>query len=245
MEQATVASGILGQATRSQLRYTRAMLSHQQAKAFYDRFGRKQDWQAFYEDLATEAVIRNGKFDAARAVFEFGCGTGRFAERLLERHLSADARYVGVDISETMAALTKQRLARFAPRAQAYLTDGSPQLNFPGGTFDRFVSNYVFDLLEVEDIRTVLQEAWRMLPKDGLLALVSLTHGSTFVSRLVESLWMRLYRVRPGFVGGCRPISLSELVTGPSWTVVYARMFSRCGLASESLVAQKRSSDSV
>jgi hypothetical protein len=39
------------------------ILSHQQAKAFYDRFGNKPDWQSFYEDVATEALIRNGEFD--------------------------------------------------------------------------------------------------------------------------------------------------------------------------------------
>jgi ubiquinone/menaquinone biosynthesis C-methylase UbiE len=218
------------------------MLSHQQAKAFYDRFGRKQDWQSFYEDVATEAVIRNGKFDSAEAVFEFGCGTGRFAAGLLERHLSTDARYVGVDISETMVGLAKERLVGFGSRAGVYLSDGSPQLDFPTATFDRFVSNYVFDLLEVEDIRTVLQEAWRILSKEGLLALVSLTHGCTFVSRLVENLWVAVHDIRPGLVGGCRPISLSALVTEPSWRVIYEKRFSRWGLVSESLVAQKTGS---
>ncbi|RMD62955.1 class I SAM-dependent methyltransferase, partial [Candidatus Parcubacteria bacterium] len=50
------------------------MLSYQQAKAFYDRLGKKQDWQRFYEDVATAALLRNGEFDKASAVLEFGCG---------------------------------------------------------------------------------------------------------------------------------------------------------------------------
>jgi len=32
-------------------------LSHQQAKAFYDRFGAKQDSQAFYEDRAVQELV--------------------------------------------------------------------------------------------------------------------------------------------------------------------------------------------
>jgi ubiquinone/menaquinone biosynthesis C-methylase UbiE len=58
----------------------RGMLSHEQAKAFYDRFGKKQDWQSFYEDAATAALLRNEELDKSSAVLELGCGTGRFAE---------------------------------------------------------------------------------------------------------------------------------------------------------------------
>jgi ubiquinone/menaquinone biosynthesis C-methylase UbiE len=215
------------------------MLSHRQAKAFYDRFGKKQDWQSFYEDVATEALIRNGEFDKADAVFEFGCGTGRFAERLLERHLPADARYIGVDISGTMVALAKERLARFGSRAEVRLSDGSPWLDFQKSSCDRFVSNYVLDLLTFEDIRAVLQEAWRVLSEDGRLGLVSLTHGFTPVSRVVEGMWMTLYAIRPGLVGGCRPIHLSELVAGPRWRIRYDDKFSNYGVPSEVLVAEK------
>lgn len=215
------------------------MLSYQQAKKFYDRFGKKQDWQSFYEDVATEALIRNGEFDKASGVLEFGCGTGRFGERLLDGHLPAHARYVGVDISDTMVALTKERLVRFGLRAEVYLADGSPRLDFGTATFDRFVSNYVLDLLTFEDIWTVLQEAWRVLSAEGLLGLTSLTHGFTSLSRLVERIWTAIHAIRPTLVGGCRPISLSELVTEPRWKIRYDDKFSNYGVPSEVLVAEK------
>lgn len=44
----------------------------------------------------------DGAFETATHVFELGCGTGRFAERLLERHLPATARYKGIDLGPTM-----------------------------------------------------------------------------------------------------------------------------------------------
>jgi ubiquinone/menaquinone biosynthesis C-methylase UbiE len=215
------------------------MLPYRQAKAFYDWLGQKQDWQSFYEDVAAEALIRNGQFDRASGILELGCGTGRFAERLLEKHLPADARYIGVDISETMVALAKERLVRFGSRAEVHLTEGSPQLDFESSTFDRFVSNYVLDLLRLEDIQTVLQEAYRVLSKGGLLGLASLTHGFTYGSRVVESIWMAMYKIRPMFVGGCRPINLSELITEPSWSIRYDAKFSSYGVPSEVLVAEK------
>jgi ubiquinone/menaquinone biosynthesis C-methylase UbiE len=215
------------------------VLSYRQAKAFYDGFGKKQDWQSFYEDVATEALIRNGQFDRASGVLELGCGTGRFAERLLEKHLPPNARYIGVDISETMVALAKERLVRFGSRAKLRLTEGSPQLDFETGAFDRFVSNYVFDLLGFEDIQALLQEAWRVLSEGGLLGLTSLTHGFTCISRVVEGIWTTIYAIRPMFVGGCRPISLSKLVTKPTWRIRYDAKFSSYGVPSEVLVAEK------
>jgi ubiquinone/menaquinone biosynthesis C-methylase UbiE len=215
------------------------MLSYQQSKAFYDRFGKKQDWQSFYEDVATGALIRNGEFLNASAVLEFGCGTGRFGERLLEGHLPPNARYVGIDISDTMVALAKERLARFGARAEVYLTDGSPQLDFGAATFNRFVSNYVLDLLTFEDIRTVLQEAWRILSEGGLLGLTSLTHGFTAMSRVVENIWTTMHAIRPMLVGGCRPINLLEFATEPRWRLRCDDKFSKYGVPSEILVAEK------
>ncbi|RMF88010.1 MAG: class I SAM-dependent methyltransferase [Nitrospinota bacterium] len=214
------------------------MLSYQQAKAFYDRWGKKQDWQRFYEDVATAALLRNGEFDKASAVLEFGCGTGWFGERLLEGYLPAHARYVGLDISDTMVALAQERLRRFGRRAEVLLTDGAPRLNFETATFDRFVSNYVLDLLTFADIRVLLHEAWRVLSEGGLLGLTSLTHGFTPLSRVVERVWTAIHAIRPTLVGGCRPISLLALVSESGWRIRYNEKFSRYGVPSEVLVAE-------
>jgi len=229
---------VVGQPARKAQREPH-MLSHQQSKTFYDRLGKKQDWQGFYEDVATAALISNGEFGRAGAVLEFGCGTGRFGERLLEKHLPPEARYVGLDSSDTMVALAKERLGRFGPRAEVRLTDGSPELDFGPAAFDRFVSNYVLDLLTVEDIRTVLQEAWRVLCEGGLLGLTSLTQGFTSVSRIVTRIWTAIHAIRPMLVGGCRPINLREHLTGPRWRVHYDEKFSSYGVPSEVLIAEK------
>jgi ubiquinone/menaquinone biosynthesis C-methylase UbiE len=169
------------------------MLSRQQAKKYYDKFGKKQDWQGFYEDIATNALVRNGELDSAVRVFEFGCGTGRFGQKLLENHLPSNARYVGIDISDTMIGLAKDRLARFGDRAEVHQVDGSPKIDFEAESFDRFVSTYVLDLLSIEDIQAVLQEAWRILTPGGLIGLTSLTHKSRLV--MVEA--MRGFMGRP------------------------------------------------
>ena len=213
------------------------MLSHQEARKFYDRFGSKVDSQAFYEDPATSELLARGDFDRARAVFEFGCGTGRFAERLLARHLPPGSRYVAVDLSSTMIALAKQRLSHWGARAQVRLSDGSPKLDEPESGFDRFVSNYVLDLLSVDDIRVLLGEARRVLSPQGLLCLVSLTEGATVLSRAVTRVWKRVHAVRPSLVGGCRPLEMALFLTPSVWQVRHRRVVTAFGISSEVVVA--------
>jgi hypothetical protein len=55
------------------------VLSPDEARKVYDRIGRAQDTQAFYEDRATAELIPHLELADAQSVFEFGCGTGRFA----------------------------------------------------------------------------------------------------------------------------------------------------------------------
>src|SRR5258708_36091392 len=100
------------------------VLTHEQAQAFYNRMGAKQDWQAFYEAKATHDLITHASFETAQAVFEFGCGTGALAERLLTAHVSLEAQYAAVDSSPTMIRLAQARLARFWSRLQVLPTHG-------------------------------------------------------------------------------------------------------------------------
>jgi ubiquinone/menaquinone biosynthesis C-methylase UbiE len=67
-------------------------------------------------------------------------------------HLPTTAQYLGVDSSSTMVELTRKRLARFDSRAEVLQTDGSLTFTLPDESFDRFVSNYVLDLLSPDDI---------------------------------------------------------------------------------------------
>src|SRR6266581_1605339 len=116
------------------------ILTHQQAKAFYDWMGAKQDLQAFYEAPATRDLIAHASFETAQAVFEFGCGTGAFAERVLAHHLPPQATYLAVDSSATMVRLARSRLARFGERVTVRQTDGSLQFGERSGAFECFVS---------------------------------------------------------------------------------------------------------
>jgi ubiquinone/menaquinone biosynthesis C-methylase UbiE len=216
---------------------TKRMLSREQVRSFYDRFGAKQDWQRFYEGPAIRDLLVHGAFEDAHAVFELGCGTGWFAKELLTRYLPESSTYHCFDLSSTMVALTQARLAKYDNRAQVHLTDGSPKLSFPNSRFDRFVSNYVLDLLSPEDIHTVLQEAHRILTPGGRLCLISLTHGSSPLSRTIIWIWKLLFSVRPSLIGGCRPLKLLDFVSERMWQVVHHHSVVTYGIPSEVIVA--------
>ena len=219
---------------------TRPILTRQPARDFYDRFGRRQDRQSYYENAALDRLLELGDFGSAEAVVEFGCGTGRFAQTLLEEHLPGNATYIGFDLSETMVQLTRKRLVSVGPRASVVRTDGRPRVPLPPTSCDRFVSTYVLDLLSNQNISRTLDQAWKVLRPGGLLCLTSLTYGTTFLSRWVVAVWLGIHSLRPSLVGGCRPISLTDFLGPASWKVLYSTTVVSWGVPSEVLIARPR-----
>ena len=212
-------------------------LTPEEAKAFYDRFGGKQDAQVFYEASALEHLVANSAFEQARSVFEFGCGTGRFALELLRHHLPPESIYRGTDISTTMVEIASARLAPFAARATVTPSSGRPALALADASVDRFVSTYVFDLLPAAVVRQVLAEARRVLRPDGLVCLTGITRGNTPFSRFVMGAWARVFAMNPSWVGGCRPTELAGLLLPSDWSIRFRRVVVAWGVASEVVIA--------
>jgi ubiquinone/menaquinone biosynthesis C-methylase UbiE len=215
------------------------ILSYEQAKRFYDWMGAKQDSQRFYEQPALADLVAHLDLAGAERVIEFGCGTGSFAEELLERFLPPDACYFGFDVSRTMVELARGRTARFGSRAVIRQTSGTIHLDLLDGAFDRFISTYVFDLLSEDDIASLLSEAYRVLETGGLLGVVGLTKGSLGLSRFVTWTWKRLHQFSPMLVGGCRPITIESFLENLRWRVCHRNVVTPFAIASEIVVAEK------
>jgi ubiquinone/menaquinone biosynthesis C-methylase UbiE len=230
---------ILQSLKEKHIQMPRRFLTRQEVRAFYDRFGRKQDKQHWYESPATQHLIKHGGFETAMAVFELGCGTGVFAEEILSHSLPKTAHYCGVDISSTMVELSRKRLARFEGRAEVLLTDGALKFALPDASVDRFVMNYVLDLLSPDDIRQVLTEAYRLLKPEGRLCVVSLTCGRKGVARLITWLWSTVHWLHPKLVGGCRSLRVQDFLDEEHWRLDYHHVVIAFGVASEVVVASK------
>lgn len=217
---------------------TASVLSRDDARRVYDRIGSLQDTQAFYEDRATSILVEHGDFGAAHRVLEFGCGTGRFAARLLSERLPADAVYRALDLSPTMVQLARTKLQPFAPRAEVVLTDGAAPVDEPTASRDRFVSNFVLDLLAEDDIVAVVREAHRILVPGGLLCVSSLAVGTGGLSRLVSGLWSRLHALNPALTGGCRPLELLDWLPSSEWRIRHHARLTPFGIPSAVIVAE-------
>lgn len=149
-----------------------------------------------------------------------------------------DSTYVGFDVSGTMVARARSRLAGFGRRVRVVQTDGYPAIPLASASADRFLATYVLDLLSNEDARMVVSEAQRVLANDGKLCLASLTAGRTTLARAVQSAWEFAYRIRPQIVGGCRPVQLTCLVDS-GWQIAHREVVCRAGLCTEALNAER------
>jgi SAM-dependent methyltransferase len=214
-------------------------LTSPQASRFYDRFGSKQDRQGFYEDAPLADLAAHLRFEQARHVFEYGCGTGRYAARLLADHIAETATYAACDLSQTMIELARGNLAPFTRRVTLWQSGEVPDF-LPGNPpFDIILSSYVLDLLSPEAISEMLAESARSLRPGGQLGLVSLTHGNSFASRITSRIWALLAELRPSLVGGCRPLELEYFLDPKIWRVSYRKTVLRWTIPSEVLIATR------
>lgn len=214
-------------------------------RRYYDRIGRGQDTQRFYEDPALTRLLDRGRFGDAQHVVELGCGTGRLARTLLRDHLPATATYRGFELSERMAAISTDRLRPWTDRASVAVVEGDPPLPLHDAAADRYVATYVVDLMTRSEAQRWLAEGRRILAPGGLLCLVSITPGTGVASRFVSDTWARVWHRRPMLVGGCRPIELTKLLDADAWQIVDREVVIAWLVSSEVVIAARRSAPSA
>jgi cyclopropane fatty-acyl-phospholipid synthase-like methyltransferase len=139
-----------------------------------------------------------------------------------------------------MVRIATSRLKAWSGRTAIRLSDGSPRLHEPDGSFDHFVSNYVFDLLAPEYAAAIISEAHRVLNSRGKLCLVSLGCNTSGLSRVATVLWERIWRLKPELVGGCLPVDLCSLLMPGQWSLDHQRRVVSFGISSEVIVASRR-----
>lgn len=108
----------------------------------------------------------------ARAVVDLGVGSGLVAEAVLEAF--PNATVVGIDSSEPMLELARERLARFGPRVQLVRHDLAEigELALPAGRYAAVFS--VQTLHHLEDARKATVIAWSagLLDAGGSIVIV-------------------------------------------------------------------------
>ncbi len=208
----------------------------------YDCIGPLADSAAFYVDAALDRLTQLAAMHEASRIVEVGAGTGRYAARLLQHVLLADAQYADFEPSRRMRELAQQRLTPWRTRITIQrLDDQLPEAW--ANSVDRYIATYVLNVLPDRDaIRDRLEHAHRTLSDNGLLCLVNQTEGLTALQRTISTLWRGVYGAAPALLGNCRLLHARQYLDESQWIIHHCEVVCRLGFCSEVLVAAKRSS---
>ncbi|KAK9822736.1 hypothetical protein WJX74_001520 [Apatococcus lobatus] len=223
----------------------RRTISKTQALSVYERAAKSvRDSESLYGGPATNVLLKAANLGTCKSIFEYGCGAGQLAERILSHEQAAAAmpEYLAIDLSPNMVAEASSRLRKFGGQARVACTKN--QVGFLGdpgleGRMDAFISTYVFDLLSDEEIANALTLAWRLLKPNGKLCLSGLTYGKGPIGWIATGIWEGIHWAFPEIVGGCRCQLLLPYL-GPGWALDTDVTVAGGFLSSQVLVARKQ-----
>lgn len=202
------------------------------------------DWiMGFHERWSNRAALRGPVLERTTNVLEAGVGTGYFLGQLVKR--AKNARSVSaVDLSPQMILAAKNYLRKknLLSSSLFFVRSDCRHLPYADGTFDLYVSSYLFDLLSDEEIESTVTEMERVLSPDGHAILITMTTElddmrmpARFFCRIMNELycleyhrgrWNGIWRfLFAGYAPHCRPIALSTYLKGaPSLTIEYTKV---------------------
>ena len=224
--------------------------NQQDVTSFYNWFGSLQDWQRFYEGPPVDIMLKQCEIEEDSTIFEYGFGTGYLANELLIKY--SKMNYIGVDISKTMYNLANDRLSQ-----NENINNDRYKLNLakdtlgvlkaiPNNSIDRFISNYVFDLLSKQAMTDIIDVLRLKLKRKGKICLTSLTNkidkDKDLFASIILNGWNTISRFCPICLGGCRPIDLNYPfnVQTTLFEIIYEEIYIQYGLPSQILISSRR-----
>ena len=197
----------------------------------------------FHERWSNRAALRGPVLEASTNVLEAGVGTGYFLAQLIRK--AKNARSINaVDLSPQMIAAARNYLAKkdLLSPSISFVRSDCRHLPYPDESFDLYISSYLFDLLNDEEITSTIREMERVLAPDGHAILICMTTELDdasvpirFLCRVTNELyclgydhgrWNGIWRfLFAGYAPHCRPIALGkDLRQVPSLLVEYTKL---------------------
>lgn len=148
--------------------------------AGYFKWG-EGEFNQFTEQLWSKLIIVLNRYlrSEDKKVIDFGCGAGRFSQRLADFGFDV----FGIDISSEMLELARQHLC--STTCQFVMIEPYNTLPFRTGSFDILWSSTVLQHVPDAAFKTVVNELHRILIPDGLIILLENTHQ--YINRTSKS----------------------------------------------------------
>jgi SAM-dependent methyltransferase len=129
----------------------------------YDAYRRPFDES---RDVWIKALVRLGKLETPTDVLEVGCGTGRWAIVLAQKH-----RVTGID---PFAAMIDQARRKEGAERVNWLVAAAPDLPFVSRSFDRVL--FVLVLQHITAVEETFRETFRVLRPGGMVVIRTCAH---------------------------------------------------------------------
>lgn len=133
--------------------------------------------------------------DSPVKVLDVACGTGDFTIEIAKK-VSAGSEVIGVDISEGMMEIGKEKMLKAGVTAEMTVAD-CESLPYDQNTFDRIAVG--FGVRNFEHLDLGIREMCRVLKPDGKLVILELSLPS---NRLVRGCYMLYFQKILPMVGG-------------------------------------------
>lgn len=217
---------------------SRVNRSKEDARASYNKLSRWYDVVAG----STEKKYRDWGLEKLSAqpgekILEIGFGTGHCLVSLAQA-VGPNGRVTGLDISDGMLAIARERLQRegLAERADLHLGDAAKLDFIEAGTLDGVFMSFTLELFDNPEIPRVLLECHRILKPGGRLAVVSMT--KTNPPGVAVRMYEWFHEKMPNYAD-CRPIFARQSIEQSGFAIQDVSVSSMWGLPVEIVLGKK------
>ena len=206
--------------------------SKETARASYNRLSR------WYDVIAgsTEKKYRDWGLQKLSAqpgekILEIGFGTGHCLVSLA-KEVGPAGRVLGLDISDGMLAIARQRLQAegLNERVDLHLGDAANLDFIESNTLDGVFMSFTLELFDNPEIPRVVQECYRILKPGGRLAVVSMT--KTNPPGVAVRMYEWFHEHMPNYAD-CRPIFARRVLEESRFKIEDVSVSSMWGLPVE------------
>jgi len=194
----------------------------------YDLFGILMESKARLKALKM-VDIKNGE-----KILEVAFGTGLNLIEILKRN--PNGWVDGIDISTKMLERAQRRIVKTGKHNYRLHLCDCRNLPFENEMFDVVSSQYLLDILPVEDFIPILLEFKRVLKNGGRLILVNMTKSQKWSNRIYEE----IYKLKLPLLAGCRGVIAQPFLKKIGFQEFKREFVSQFGFPSEIVLGIKK-----